>query len=50
MLVLSMFDAKTKKLAWRGTATGGLSDKPEKNIGKLNSAASKMLKNFPPKK
>jgi hypothetical protein len=50
MLVISMFDAKTKKLAWRGTATGGLSDKPDKNIGKLNKAILKILNNFPPKK
>jgi Domain of unknown function (DUF4136) len=50
VLVISMFDTKTKKLAWRGTATGGLSDKPDKNVGKLNKAISKMLDKFPPKK
>jgi hypothetical protein len=49
-LIISMFDMKSKKLAWRGTATGGLSDNPDKNIGKLNKAIANMLKNFPPKK
>jgi hypothetical protein len=49
ILVVSMFDAKTKKLAWRGTATGGLSNNPDKNIGKLNKAAANMFKSFPPK-
>jgi hypothetical protein len=50
VLVISMFDAKSKKVAWRSTATGGLSDNPDKNIGKLNSAVGKMFKKFPPGK
>jgi hypothetical protein len=49
VLVISIFDAKTKKLVWRGTATGGLSDNPDKNVGKLNKAVSKMFDKFPPK-
>ena len=49
VLVISMFDAKTKKLAWRGTASGSLSDKPDKNVGKLSKAVSKMFNKFPPK-
>jgi hypothetical protein len=50
LLVISMFDTKTKKLVWRGTATGSLSNNPDKNIGKLNKSLSKLLKVFPPKK
>lgn len=49
LVVVSLFDAKTKKLAWRGTASGGISDKPDKNIGKLNKAIVKMFNKFPPK-
>jgi hypothetical protein len=37
-LVLDMFDTNTKKLIWRGSATEILSDKPEKNIDKLQKA------------
>jgi hypothetical protein len=47
-LVLDIFDAKTKSLVFRGTASGELSDKPEKNQKKLNKVFEKMLKNFPP--
>ena len=50
IFILSMFDAKTKKLAWKGTATGSLSDKPDKNVGKLNKAVAKMFDKFPPKR
>lgn len=48
-LVADMFDTKTKKLIWRGTASDTLSDKPEKNTQKLDKAVEKMLKEFPPK-
>jgi hypothetical protein len=37
-LVLDMYDANTKRLIWRGTATDTLSEKPEKNENKLNKA------------
>jgi NADPH:quinone reductase-like Zn-dependent oxidoreductase len=47
-LVIDMFDAHTKKQIWRGTASGTLSDKPEKVIKKLDDAVQKMFKNFPP--
>jgi len=36
-------------LIWRGSATEILSDKPEKNIGKLHKAVQKMFDQFPPK-
>jgi hypothetical protein len=44
-----MFDTTTKQLIWRGSATDLLSDKPEKNISKLNKAVQKMFEHFPPK-
>jgi hypothetical protein len=47
-LVVDIFDAKTKQLMFRGTATDEISDKPEKNIKKIDKASNKMFKNFPP--
>jgi hypothetical protein len=47
-LVMDIFDAKTKALMFRGTASDEISDKPEKNVKKVEKAASKMFKDFPP--
>ena len=47
-LVVDIFDAKTKQLMFRGTASDEISDKPEKNIKKIQKAADKMFKDFPP--
>jgi hypothetical protein len=47
-LVIYMFDAKTKRLLWRGSAEGTLSDKADKNEKKLEKVAAKMFKDFPP--
>jgi hypothetical protein len=47
-LVVDIFDAKTKQLIFRGTATDELSDKPEKNQKKVTKASEKMFKDFPP--
>jgi hypothetical protein len=47
-LVVDIFDAKSKSLLFRGTATDELSDKPEKNQKKLAKVSDKMFKNFPP--
>jgi hypothetical protein len=47
-LVVDIFDAKTKQLMFRGTASDEISDKPEKNVKKVQKAADKMFKNFPP--
>lgn len=47
-LVLDMFDSQSKKLVWRGSASGTLSDKADKNIKNLNKGVQKMLKDFPP--
>ena len=47
-LVVDIFDAKSKALLFRGTASDELSDKPEKNQKKLAKASDKMFKDFPP--
>ena len=47
-LVVDIYDATTKQLVWRGTASDTLSDKPEKNEKKLNKALDKLFKKFPP--
>ena len=48
MLVVDMFDAKSKNLVFRGTAEDEISDNPDKNAQRLEKAATKMFKNFPP--
>ena len=48
-LVVDLFDATTKKLIWRGSATDTLSDKSDKNIKNLNRGIQKMFDHFPPK-
>jgi len=47
-LVVDIFDAKSKALTFRGTATDEISDKPEKNQKKLEKITDKMFKDFPP--
>lgn len=49
-LVVDMYDARTKELAFRGTAHDTLSDKPEKNEKKLNKALEKLFDKYPPEK
>ncbi len=49
-LVVDMYDARTKELAFRGTAQDTLSDKPEKNEKKLNKALEKLFDKYPPEK
>jgi hypothetical protein len=48
-LVVDLFDAKTKKLIWRGSASDTLSDKSDKNIKNLDKGAQKMFDHFPPR-
>ena len=48
-LVVDIFDAGTKKLIFRGTASDELSKDPKKNEKKSDKAAQKMFKEFPPK-
>jgi len=47
-VVLDLWDAKQKRLVWRGTASDTLSDNPEKNAKKINAAAEKLFKDYPP--
>jgi Domain of unknown function (DUF4136) len=47
-LVVDIFDAKSKALVYRGTASDEISDKPEKNQKKMAKAADKLFKDFPP--
>ena len=49
-LVLDIYDATTKKLAWRGTGTDTASDKADKNAKKVQKALDKMFKEYPPPK
>jgi len=46
-LVVDFYDAKTKKMIWRGVATATASDKPTKNAKKMNKALDKMFERFP---
>lgn len=48
-MVVDIFDAKDKKLIFRGTAQDEVSDKADKNTKKIDKAAEKMFKDFPPK-
>jgi hypothetical protein len=47
-LVVDLFDAKTKTLIWRGSASDTLSHKSEKNIKNLDKGVQKMFQHFPP--
>lgn len=47
-LVVDIIDAETQKLVWRGRASDTVSDRPEKNEKKINKAAEKLFKKFPP--
>jgi Domain of unknown function (DUF4136) len=47
-LVVDLFDAKTKKIIWRGSSSDTLSDKSDKNIKNLDKGVQKMFDHFPP--
>jgi hypothetical protein len=49
-LVVDIWDARTKQLLWRATATDTVSENPEKNEKKLKKAMEKMFKKYPPQK
>ena len=48
--VLDFVDAQSKELIWRGVAMGEIRYylSPEKRVKRINEAAQKILKNFPP--
>ena len=47
-LVVDLFDAKSKKLLWRGSSSDTLSNNSDKNIKNLDKGVEKMFKQFPP--
>jgi hypothetical protein len=47
-LCVDLFDANSKNLIWRGSASDTLSDKSEKNIKNLDKGVQKMFDHFPP--
>jgi hypothetical protein len=47
-LVVDLFDANSKNLIWRGSASDTLSDKSQKNIKNLDKGVQKMFDHFPP--
>ena len=47
-LIVDLWDAKTKKLIWRGVASDTLSDSPQKNQGKIDKVTEEMFKRYPP--
>ena len=46
-LVVDFYDAKTQQMVWRGVATATASEKPTKNMQKMNKALAKMFEKFP---
>lgn len=46
-LVVDIGDRSNKKFVWRGTASGTINNKQDKNEKALNTALTKMFQNFP---
>ena len=46
--VVDIFDANSKKLIWRGSASDDLSNNSDKNIKELDKSVEKMFNHFPP--
>jgi hypothetical protein len=47
-LVVDLFDAKAKKLIWRGSSSDTLSSNADKNTKNLDKGVLKMFAHFPP--
>jgi Domain of unknown function (DUF4136) len=47
MLVVDVYDATSKKIVWRGVATGTGSDGPTKNADRIERALADMFKQLP---
>jgi hypothetical protein len=47
ILIVDLYDAHTKKMVWRGTATGTASDKPAKDAAKINKGIAKLFTRYP---
>jgi hypothetical protein len=46
MLVVDVYDAKTKQIVWRGVATGTGSDGPTKNADRIEKALADLFRQF----
>jgi hypothetical protein len=47
-LVVDMFDTRSKKLIWRGSASDTLPENPNKAMKDLEKSTEKMFEHFPP--
>ena len=48
-LVVDIWDAKAKELVWRGIGSDTISDSPQKNAKKIDSAMQQMFRHYPPR-
>jgi len=48
-LVVDIFDAESKKVVWRGEASGVVSENADTNAKRISKAVTKLFKNFPPR-
>jgi len=49
VLIVDLLDAASRRLIWRGIATGNVAKKPEKRGEKLDATMAKLFRKFPPK-
>jgi hypothetical protein len=47
-LIVDLYDAKTKKMVWRGVATDTVSDQTSTNTERIDKAIGKMFEKYPP--
>jgi len=47
-LIVDIGDSTSKKYIWRGTATGTINSKPDKNAKTIDQEVKKMFEKFPP--
>jgi hypothetical protein len=47
-LIVDLYDAKTKKMVWRGVATDTVSDKRSQSTERIDKAVGKMFEEYPP--
>jgi hypothetical protein len=48
-LVADIFDARTRQAIWHGSASGVVSDDPEKNAKEIQIAIDKLFERYPPR-
>ena len=47
-LIVDLYDAKTRKMVWRGVATDTVSEKTSTNTEHIDKAVAKMFEKYPP--